>query len=88
MNKPLLFAVALTISGTVIGTANAIDFRGRIEKVDVENNIIDLTNGITMHYGDSVDESTLTPGASIRADCKKVKGRYEVRRLRIIPKDK
>jgi hypothetical protein len=88
MNKPLLFAVALTISVTVVGTANAIDFRGRIEKVDVENNIIELTNGITMHYGDSVDESTLTPGASVRADCKNIKGRYEVRKLRIIPKDK
>ncbi len=86
MNKVLSLAVAGVLAVATIGAAQAADIRGRIEKVDTENNIIRLKNGVELHYGDDVNEADLTPGTSVKAKYESKKGLFEVSSLKILSK--
>lgn len=86
MKKIVSLAVAGIVSVATIGAANAADIRGRIEKVDTENNIIRLKNGVELSYGDDVNEAELTPGTSIRAKYESKKGLFVVSSLKITSK--
>jgi hypothetical protein len=86
MKKFVSLAVAGILAVATVGAAQAADIRGRIEKVDAENNVIRLKNGVELHYGDDVKEADLAPGASIRAKYESKKGLFEVTALTIISK--
>lgn len=86
MKKIVSLAVAGVLAIATIGAAQAADIRGRIDKVDVENNIIRLKNGVELHYGDDVNEADLTPGSSIRAKYESKKGLFEVSSLTVTSK--
>lgn len=86
MKEIVSLAVAGVLAIATIGAAQAADIRGRIDKVDVENNIIRLKNGVELHYGDDVNEADLTPGSSIRAKYESKKGLFEVSSLTVTSK--
>ena len=86
MKKIMSLAVVGALAVASIGAAQAADIRGRIEKVDVENNVIHLTNGIELHYDDEVNEADLTPGSSLRARYESRRGLFEVSSLKITSK--
>ena len=86
MKTIVSLAVAGIIAVAAAGAAQAADIRGRIDKVDVENNIIRLKNGVELHYGDDVSEADLTPGTSVLARYESKKGQFEVKSLKITSK--
>lgn len=86
MKKVVSLAVAGILAVATVGAAHAADIRGRIEKVDTENNIIRLKNGVELHYGDDVNEADLTPGTSINAKYESKKGSFEVTSLKVTSK--
>ena len=88
MKKTVSLVVAGVLAIATIGAAQAADIRGRIEKVDAENNVIRLKNGVELHYADDVNEADLTPGASIRAKYESKKGLFEVTSLTVVSKGK
>ncbi len=86
MKKIASLAIVGVLAVATVGAAQAADIRGRIEKVDTENNLIRLKNGVELHYGDDVNEADLTPGTSIRAKYESKKGVFEVTSLTITSK--
>ncbi|MGE0667487.1 MAG: DUF1344 domain-containing protein [Sphingomonadales bacterium] len=86
MKTIVSLAVAAVIAAATAGAAHAADIRGRIEKVDAENNIIRLKNGVELSYGDDVNEAELTPGTSIRARYESKKGQFVVTSLKVTSK--
>jgi hypothetical protein len=86
MKKIVSLAVAGILAVATVGAAQAADIRGRIDKVDTENNTIRLKNGVELHYGDDVNEAELTPGTSIRAKYESKKGVFEVTSLTVTSK--
>jgi hypothetical protein len=86
MKKIASLVVAGILAVATVSAAQAADIRGRIEKVDAENNIIRLKNGVELHYGDDVNEADLTPGTSIRAKYESKKGLFEVTSLKVTSK--
>lgn len=86
MKKIVSLAIAGVLAVATVGTAYAADIRGRIEKVDAENNVIRLKNGVELHYGDDLNEADLTPGTSIRAKYESKRGVFEVTSLTVTSK--
>lgn len=86
MKNIVSLAVAGILAVATIGAAQAADIRGRIEKLDAENNVLRLKNGVDLHYGDDVNEADLTPGSSIRAKYESRKGLFEITALTVTSK--
>jgi hypothetical protein len=84
MAKVLATCISLALSGAIATSAWAIDFRGSIKKIDQEANVIRLSNGVDLYYDETVDENTLKEGLYIKADCKKIKGRFVIKRLKVV----
>lgn len=84
MKRFITLGVAAVISTSIVTSAWAIDFRGRIKKIDTEKNVVSLTNGLDLYYDDTVDEASMKEGQYIRADCKKIKGQYRIRKIKTI----
>lgn len=81
------YALSLLISLFVFSaatTAHAQDVRGRIDTIDTAANQFALENGIKFSYDGELDEAQLAEGARVKVTYKNVKGRFHVKRLRVI----
>lgn len=78
---PILFSLFVFAA---TGAAHAEDVRGRIATVDTGANFFALKNGLKFSYNGELDEAQLAKGARVKVTYKNVKGRFHVKRLRVI----